>query len=161
VKRDFENKLRALQVSMVVEVQAILAPFLAFTYSYNVNKAHNMLALILDLWFKSLNAVKSFVGWAKMIQIVVEYDNKTLLPLLVASFHFLNPTIDGLIDDVTLVDDDSIFGAMTSNVTTLHMLKNELSLFCYSHVKPKGFIVLLTWWKSHETPFPNVSSLAW
>jgi hypothetical protein len=62
VKRDFENKLRALQVSMVVEVQAILAPFLAFTYSYNVNKAHNMLALILDLWFKSLNAVKAFVG---------------------------------------------------------------------------------------------------
>jgi hypothetical protein len=64
-----------------------------------------------------------------MIQIVVEYDNKTLLPLLVASFHFLNPTIDGLIEGATLVNDDSIFGAMTSNVTTLHMLKSELSLF--------------------------------
>jgi hypothetical protein len=30
-----------------------------------------------------------------MIQIVVEYDNKTLLPLLVVAFHFLNPTTNG------------------------------------------------------------------
>jgi hypothetical protein len=74
-----------------------LASFLAFTSSENASKAHNMLALILDLWFKPLNVVKAFVGWAKMIQIAVEYDNKILLPLLVASFHFLNPTIDGLI----------------------------------------------------------------
>jgi hypothetical protein len=36
-------------------------------------------------------------------------------------FHFLNPTIDGL-TEATPVDDDSIFGAMISNVTTLHML---------------------------------------
>jgi hypothetical protein len=76
VKRDFENKLRALQVSMVVEVQAILAPFLAFTYSYNVNKAHNMLALMLNSHFKSFDVVKVFVEWAKVIQIVAKYDNK-------------------------------------------------------------------------------------
>jgi hypothetical protein len=64
-----------------------------------------------------------------------------------------------LIEGTTLVDDDFIFGAMTLNVTTLHMsLKNELGLFCHSHVKPKDCILLLTWWKSHETPFPNVSS---
>jgi hypothetical protein len=60
---------------------------------------------------------------------MVEYDNKTLLPLLVVFFHFLNPTIDGL-TKATLVDDDSISGTMTSNVATLHMLlKNELGLF--------------------------------
>jgi hypothetical protein len=57
---------------------------------------------------------------------VVEYDNKTLLSLLVVFFHFLNPTINGLIE-ATPVDDDSIFGTMNSNVATLHMLpKNEL-----------------------------------
>jgi len=141
---------------MVVEVQVTLAPFLAFTSSHNISKVHNMLALILDLWFKSLNVVKTFVGWAKMIQIMVEYDNKTLLPLLVASFHFLNPTIDGLIEGTTLVN--SIFRAMTSNVTTCTCyLKNELGLFCHLHVKPKDFILLLIWWKSHEAPFPNAS----
>jgi hypothetical protein len=42
------------------------------------------------------------------------------------SFHFKNPTIDGLAE-ATPVDDDSIFGVMTSNVDVLHELqKNEL-----------------------------------
>jgi hypothetical protein len=101
--------------------------------------------------------VKVFVEWAKVIQIVDEYDNKILLPLLVVSFHFLNPTIDGLAK-VTLVDDDSIFGAITSNVATLHkLLKNELGLFHHSHVKLKDFVLPLAWWKSQEIEFPNAS----
>jgi hypothetical protein len=48
-----------------------------------------------------------FVGRAKDIQIVVEYDNKILLPLLVATFHFLNPTINGL-TKAAPIDDNSI-----------------------------------------------------
>jgi hypothetical protein len=90
---------------------------------------------------------------------VVEYDNKTLLPLLVVTFHFLNPTIDGMAE-VTLVDDDSIIGAMISNAATLHeLLKNELGLFHHLHVKPKYLVLPLIWWKSHEAKFPNVSFL--
>jgi len=78
--------------------------------------------------------VKVFVGWEKIIEIMVKYDSKTLLPLMVATFHFLNPTIDGLLK-ATPIDDDSIFGVMTSNATTLHkLLKNELGLF-HLHVK--------------------------
>ncbi len=80
--------------------------------------------------------VKAFVGRAKNIQMVVEYDNKILLPLLVATFHFLNPTTNGL-TKAALVEDDSIFGAVTSNVAILHkLLKNELGLFYHLHVKP-------------------------
>jgi len=48
-----------------------------------------------------------FVGRAKDIQIVVEYDNKILLPLLVATFHFLNPAINGL-TKAAPIDDNSI-----------------------------------------------------
>ncbi len=115
-------------------VQVALDSILAFTSFYNVSKVHNMLALMLDSHFKSLDVVKVFVGWAKMIQIMVKYDSKTLLPLLVATFHFLNPTIDGLLK-ATPIDDDSIFGVMTSNVATMHeLLRNELGLF-YLHVK--------------------------
>ncbi len=78
--------------------------------------------------------MKVFVGWEKIIEIMVKYDSKTLLPLMVATFHFLNPTIDGLLK-ATPIDDDSIFGVMTSNATTLHkLLKNELGLF-HLHVK--------------------------
>jgi len=141
VKGDFE--LGALQVHMMVEVEAILAPFLVFTSLYNASKAHNMLALMLDVHFKFLDVVKAFVGRAKVIQIVAEYDKKILLPLLVVTFHFLNPTIDGLAK-ATPIDDDSIFGAMISNVATLHeLLKNELGLFHHSHVKPEDFVLPL------------------
>jgi hypothetical protein len=115
-------------------VQVALDSFFAFTSSYNASKVHNMLALMLDSHFKSFDVVKVFVGWAKMIQIMVKYDSKTLLQLMVATFHFLNPTIDGLLKP-TPIDDDSIFGVMTSNVATLHeLLKDELGLFRL-HVK--------------------------
>ncbi len=71
--------------------------------------------------------VKVFIGQTKVIQIVVEYDNKTILPLLVVAFHFLNPTSDGLVQ-ATPIDDDSIFGVMTSNETTLQrLLENNLA----------------------------------
>ncbi len=135
----------------------MLVLFLAFTSSYNASKAHNMLTLMLDLHFKSLDVVKAFVGWAKIIQIVAKYGNKTLLPLLVVVFHFLNLSIYGL-TKATRVDDDSIFGAMTSNVVILHgLLKNELGLFHHLHVKLENFLLFLTWWRSHEARFPNVS----
>ncbi len=75
-------------------VQVVLTPFLAFT-SYNANKVHNMLALILDSRFKSLDVVKAFVGCTKVIQIIVEYDNKILLQELTVTFHFLNRTTNG------------------------------------------------------------------
>jgi hypothetical protein len=76
---------------------------------------------------------------------------------MVAVFHFLNPTTNGIIK-VALVDDDSIFGAVTSNVIILHkLLKNELGLFHHSHVKPKDFVLPLTWWKFNEAQLPNVS----
>jgi hypothetical protein len=112
---------------------------------------------MLDLHFKSFNVVKAFVGQAEVIQIVAKYHIKTLLQLLVVAFHFLNSTTDGMIK-VTLVDDDSIFGAVTSNAIILHkLLKNELCLFHHLHVKPKDFVLPLTWWKPNETWLLNVS----
>ncbi len=127
----------------MAKVQVVLAPFVAFTSFYNTNQAHNMLTLMLDLCFKSLDVVKAFVGWANVIQIVVEYVNKTVLSLLVAAFHFLNSTSNGLI--VATPIDDSIFGAVTLNATIVHMLlKNELGLFCHLHVKPEDFVLPLT-----------------
>jgi hypothetical protein len=71
---------------MMVEVQATLAPFLAFASNYNASKAHNMLALMLDPHFKSFDVVKTFVGREKVIQMVAKYNSKTLLPLLVVVF---------------------------------------------------------------------------
>jgi hypothetical protein len=48
VTKDFEFELGALWVQMMAKVQVVLVPFLAFTSFYNVNKAYNMLSLMLD-----------------------------------------------------------------------------------------------------------------
>jgi hypothetical protein len=61
VKVDFEFEMGALWVCMMAKVQAVLAPFMAFTYSYNASKVHNMLVFVLDPCFKSLDVVKAFV----------------------------------------------------------------------------------------------------
>jgi hypothetical protein len=60
--------------------------------------------------------VKTFVGREKVIQMVAKYDNKTMLPLLVVVFQFLNMNFDGS-TETTLIDgdEDSIFGVVTSN----------------------------------------------
>ncbi len=101
-----------IHVCMMAKVQVILGPFLAFTSIYNASKTHNMLTLMLDLRFKSLDVVKTFVRHEKMIQMVVEYDYKTLLPLLVVTFRFLNPNFDGMVKTTPIDgDEDSIFGA--------------------------------------------------
>jgi hypothetical protein len=57
---------------MMVEVMAVLIPFLSFATTYILNKAHNMLVLMLDLHFKCKGVVKAFVGWEKVMEMVVK-----------------------------------------------------------------------------------------
>ncbi len=92
---------------MMEKVQVFLVPFLAFASTFSASKVHNMLVLILDPHFKSLDAMKVVVRRAKVIQMVVEYDTKTLMPLLVAAFRFLNPSTNGF-TKLTPVDDNKI-----------------------------------------------------
>ncbi len=142
---------------MMAKVESTLIPFLAFTFSCNASKTHNMLALMLDSHFKSFDAVKVFIGWAKMIQIVAKYDNKILLPLLVFAFHFLNPSTNGL-TKATPINDDSIFWGNDFNCSHFaQVAENDLGFFHHLHVKLKDYVSPLTWWKSHEAWFPNVS----
>jgi hypothetical protein len=102
--------------------------------------------------------------WSKLLwdgqimEMVVEYDINSLMPLLVGAFHLQNPSSIDPIDALMVVNENSIFGLVTSNETILQgLLKNELSLFCHLHVKPKHCLLPLTWWKSHELQFPNIS----
>jgi hypothetical protein len=54
-------------VQIMAKIQVVLAPFTTFTSFYNPNKAYNMLSLMLDPRFKSLDVVKAFIGHAKVI----------------------------------------------------------------------------------------------
>jgi hypothetical protein len=136
IRRDFEFELQALHLRMMAKVMAILAPFLSFATTCTLSKAHNMLALMLDSRFKCLDVVKTFVGHAKVMEMVAKYDIKSLMSLVVVAFHLQNPSFIDPTDALVVVNEDSIFGLMTSNKTTLHgLLKNELSLFHHLHVK--------------------------
>ncbi len=100
--------------------------------------AHNMLTLMLDMRCKLLDVMKTFVGRAKVIQMVIKYDSKILMPLLVVAFLFLNHGIDGLVELTPIDDNDnSIFGVpMTSNEVILQgLLKNDFFLFHHLHVR--------------------------
>jgi hypothetical protein len=74
----------------------------------------------------------------------------------------LNLNFNGLIEAPPVDgDEDSIFGIVTSSEVTLHgLLRNELNLFCHLHAKLEDPMLPLTWWKIHETRFPNVSFVA-
>ncbi len=93
---------------------------------------------------------------------VAKYDTKSLMSLLVAIFLFLNLDVNGTIEPTTIDDEEeSIFGVVTSNEVTLKgLLRNELFLFRHLLVKLKGIILPLTWWKTHEVRFPNLSFVA-
>jgi hypothetical protein len=100
-----------------------------------------------------LDILKAFVGRAKVIHMVVEYDTKNLMPLITNGYSSIsNPNVNGTIER-TIVDDDekSIFGVMTSNEVTLQgLLRNELTLICHLSMKLKDIILPLIWWKTHE-----------
>jgi hypothetical protein len=100
-------------------MMAILTSFLSFVITYIPSNAHNMLVLILDSHFKCLDVVKVFVGWEKVMEMVAEYDTKSLMPLVVVAFHLQNLSSIDPTDALVVAHEDSIFGLVTSNETTL------------------------------------------
>ncbi len=79
------SKLEILYNCMATKVVKVLAPFLLFVQNFQRDKAHNMMALMLDLRynmmafmldlrFKGLTCVCEFVGKKRAMKIVHEYD---------------------------------------------------------------------------------------
>jgi hypothetical protein len=69
----------------------VLNSFLSFLRKYENKKAHNMISLMLDIRFKSLRIVSSFVRREQGMALVEEYDRKTLYPMLVKCHEHLHP----------------------------------------------------------------------
>ncbi len=58
-----------------------------------------------------------------------EYDSKILIPMLVEVFECLNPTLAKTPPPQTHVEDEFLFGVLTSNEVNESLLKFELFLF--------------------------------
>ncbi len=69
-------KVMQLGTNMRRQVITILRPSLDFMVSFKPSKAHDMVAIMLDLQFKDLSLVIDYVDHFFKIEIVATYDKK-------------------------------------------------------------------------------------
>jgi hypothetical protein len=81
--QDFDGELYLFWQHMQKQVVQVLNLFLSFMAYFQKAKAHNMLAMILDLRFKGLKLVIQYVGEKRTLHIASEYDCQVLFPLLI------------------------------------------------------------------------------
>ncbi len=60
-------------------------------------QVHNMLTLMLDIHFKFLWVVESFVGRGNAICFAIEYDAKELIPFMMIVFYWMNPIVETIV----------------------------------------------------------------
>lgn len=71
---------------MQQEVVKVIKVFLQFLKLFDSHQIHNMFALMLDPHFKSLEVFEKYVGHKITIHLVIEYDVKEVIPLLMITF---------------------------------------------------------------------------
>ncbi len=60
----------------------MIKPFLQFLMAFDFHQVHNMLALMLDPHYKSLQVVENYVGCGNAIRLAFEYDLKKVIPFM-------------------------------------------------------------------------------
>jgi len=68
------NELTLLALTLEKEFCDVFDSFLSFLKKYEGKKTHNMVSLMLDLKYKNLHIVSSFVGKNHGVVAVQEYD---------------------------------------------------------------------------------------
>ncbi len=63
-----------------------------------------MMAIVLDLHFKSLCVLENLLGGGNAIQLAIEYDAKIVIPLFMVCFEQLNPTTINAFTDAVTID---------------------------------------------------------
>ncbi len=112
----------------MVQILQILNSFLGFSMAYNHSKAHNMLAIMFDASYKNMKCIWDLVGNFVVVEIVVEYDNKIVCPLLLQVNNHLNPIRDAT--KLMTIEKDFVFGQIVLvNDVILSILKNDLHYF--------------------------------
>ena len=96
-----------------------------------------MLAIMLVLYFKGMQCISKFVGLVQARVVVVDYDQKVLMPMLHKAWNALHPAVNGepcgVVEVCSVkaeVDEFCLFGAAESTEeATEGTIVKELSLF--------------------------------
>lgn len=64
----------------------VIKSFLEKIKTFNWHQVHNMLALMVDSYFKSLQVVERYMGCGNAIHFIIEYDVKEIIPLFMMVF---------------------------------------------------------------------------
>jgi hypothetical protein len=102
---------------MVVEVINVLCHFLSFAESLSRKRACNMVALMLDPHFKSMDRTMDYIGNNQVTILMQQYDELVVMPLLKVVMRFLN--LDQAISSnfpslELLLTSTRLFGSITS-----------------------------------------------
>jgi hypothetical protein len=90
--QDFDDELYLFRQRMQKQVVQVLNRFLSFMASFQKAKAHNTLAMMLDLRFKGLRLIIQYVDKERTLHIASECDHQVLFPLLICAYKYLNPS---------------------------------------------------------------------
>jgi hypothetical protein len=105
-------------------------------------KAHNMVVLMVNLWFKDLNLVVNDVGHSFIIEIVAKYDREFFLPTLKTLYqkHHGWSNTSSIVVKKPMHNSNVIFGVGVSkeetcfkqvNVISFNSLQNVLNSFFF------------------------------
>jgi len=141
--------LQEFKLKMIEQVLKALGPFLAFSQSYIIAKAHNMLTIMFDPRFKNIKIIWDFVGNSLALQVVAKYDVKIVYPLLVQAYFHLD-LVKVVVESIVVEDDDNFFGRNIYNDDAImSTVRNELHLFHQLNAGPMDIKNLLLWWANH------------
>jgi hypothetical protein len=83
------HELKDLKVHGRWQILEVLQSFISFLYAFDRKRGHIMLVLMFDMWFKNMWFMISYLGRDCTIVVVIEYDEKLFLPLLIKASKLL------------------------------------------------------------------------
>jgi hypothetical protein len=139
----------------------VLCHFWGFVETFSQDRAHNMVALMLDPCFKNMDCIMDYISKDQATTLVQQYDDLIMMPLLKNVMGYLNLVQSTSLGPLALEQPSTSFGLFGSIVpiqeATEGLLKVELFLFCKFHVENvNDFDPLIRW----VAKFPNVGFLA-
>jgi hypothetical protein len=85
----FDFELKKLMVRMKHRTLEVFSHFIYLLYAFDKKRDHNMLVLMFDSRFKSMQLVTMYLGDENVVIEVIKYDKKLLLLLLMEANKLL------------------------------------------------------------------------